>query len=242
MRTLEALAHEVLKQSESLRQLNSEKHLRDSVQNLAGDITELAAVLQPLVKFAEDAEKEGLVERRPTSQTAKKAQTTARTLATLSKTDPIAVLEHPDLAQLRIDAAAAARELRNEEIEAWRTYCAKHIPVPQRGLLELLEAREDGPTSETVHLARLDSLLQQMRVMDPTQSAGSAALLVSKIQERHELWASFDLDHVPASVRVFLDLCAESGAPLSALTEEVLAWLTEEGLQDRYVVVPGEDS
>ncbi|WP_157622931.1 hypothetical protein [Terrabacter sp. Root181] len=242
MTSLVDVATAVIKQSDALRQLNSEKHLRDRVLEVSSTIATLATELASAASFAEQCAEGGITERPLVSPTAKTAVHQVEALAAAAVTDPLSVIGHHDLPTIRADATRATNELRAGGREAWREYCDRHVPVPQTGLIELVERRAGGPTASTEQLKHLDANLAVLRAMDPTDRPGSVSALLKTLKERGELWASFDLDHVPPAVRDFLDLCAADGAPLSQLSSEVTHWLDEEGLLDRYVVVPGDDA
>lgn len=235
------LSQQVIDQATGVKRLNAEKHLRDRMVEVADALSGTTSELEHPIAFLEDCHSVGMAPKLPVVEEARGLLPLVGRLRGKAEEAPLDVLEDSDLAVVRNGVARVVQAVRAQGLTIWRDFCQANIPVPQQGLIELLEAREGGPTSALVRLESLDRHLAQLRQVDPTQSTGAPKLITESIAERNALWASFNLDQIPAEVRRFLSACATGGASLLSLSQDVRHWLEQQNLLDNYVVVPRTD-
>ena len=155
----------------------------------------------------------------------------ASQLRILLAEDPTAIHDPPfDLRHEFIDRLNAIAQVGQETANsAWREHVLKHANLEAEGTLKVLatlpqlKAGVDRIRRNRDELVRLSEAL-------PDNLKASLELVDVLVGKLWKSWEELDADDIPEEVISFIRLSAEEGAPLSALKENVVEWLTDRGL------------
>lgn len=120
--------------------------------------------------------------------------------------------------------------------DRWKAFVREQVPTGE-GLRNLLGAFQAATDAQRT-IREIGELLGQVnRIADQPPSADAATRLRSHAENLPRLLVSLVGDDV--SVRRFVELVAKGGAPISAITPGVAAWLREKNHDGTFKVVPG---
>jgi hypothetical protein len=238
MTTLLELADSLTKEASEVKEHASLQQLRTRADTVASELEEARASIEQPLRFLQECRRHGITQELPQSARISEARALVDEIRVLSDGPVLRVVDGDEMPRLRRALAAVERDIEQQASSLWISYCAKNIPLPQPELIQALETKFGGPTTETNELRNLDNALAYYRSKVPLDRSGAAEDLVRRLNRRAVLWNSLGLENIPASVRAFIRACSAEGAPLSMLTSEVLDWLHEQGLLDSYRIFP----
>lgn len=138
--------------------------------------------------------------------------------------------------QTATERVVAQSEARAQN--AWRDYLTRTSPDINTELLDVLDA--DPQAAATVQQIR--DLSRKLRVFAdlPLPTAEQIVQYDAAVADLRSAWSTLDLSGLDDEIVAFLRAAnGELGAALTTLTPGVMAWLSERGLIDYYVIRPG---
>jgi hypothetical protein len=241
MTTLLELANSLTQEASKMKERASLQQLQTRVDKVASELDEARTSIEQPLRFLRECRSHGITQEFPQSSRIPEATALVDAIRAHGHEPILRVVDGDEAPRLRRALVAIARDIEQEARNSWVSYCAKNIPLPQPEVIQVVETKFQGPTSETVELQNLDQALTYYRNNVPLDRSGAADDLVRKLNRRAELWNSLGLENIPPSVRKFVRACSAGGAPLSMLTPEVLDWLHEQNIAGSYRIVPHED-
>jgi hypothetical protein len=133
----------------------------------------------------------------------------------------------------------AAAELESDARSFWQRYTAQVTPETSADILTALEADNDARLAVR-RIRSLAETLSRLRERDiPTED--DIATYARTASEIREAWETLDVVSLDPEVVAFLrGANGDRGAPLSALTPTVMAWLMDRGATTHYAIRPAE--
>jgi hypothetical protein len=130
-------------------------------------------------------------------------------------------------------------ELETQASGLWLRFMAQHSTQTSREVLEAL-ANDPGTRSAVLRIERLANQLGAIRERTVPSEDDIVAFLRAS-GELRDVWSTLNVDGIDPEVVAFLRSANSSrGAPIAALTANVLAWLEQRGVSGQYVVRPAD--
>jgi hypothetical protein len=239
--TLLDLADSLTQEASEVNERASLEQLQTRVNAVASELDDARASIEQPLRFLDECRSHGITQELPESTRIPVAWALVDAIRGQGNEPILRVVDGDEAPRLRRALEAIARDIDQQARNSWTAYCTKNIPLPQPEIIQVLETKFKGPTSQTIELRSLDRTLAYYRSNVPLDRSGAAEDLIRKLNQRAELWNSLGLENIPPSVRKFIRACSAGGAPLSMLTAEVLDWLHEQNIAGSYRIIPHED-
>jgi hypothetical protein len=119
--------------------------------------------------------------------------------------------------------------------KAWSSYVASHGAT---GSSEVLDALAKLPQFQisVARIRRSRQGIEELSKRTPTDPLKDIRNLEELVAEHRAAWSELKADGIPNTVIVFLRACADNGALLSELTDEVRKWLETRDLLNAFRV------
>ncbi len=163
--------------------------------------------------------------------------TKAETLRAAIQADPAAINDPPfDLKYMFIDRIAGIASTADKAMtDAWKAYVAKRVDFGTNEVLSALAAvPQFGPAVIKIRHCRKE--IDDLGKRRPTDPKAAVARIDALVFEHETAWATLLADEIPPTVIAFFRATADEGAPLTAYSEEVRAWLESRNLLDAFQI------
>jgi hypothetical protein len=155
----------------------------------------------------------------------------ARKLREIIQADPTVLADPPFNLKFEFtDRLLGIGTSAKESIDrAWNKYIATHGPI---GSSEVLDALAKLPQFQ-LSVARIrlcHQNIEELAKRTPGDPEKAIESLTQFEAEYREAWSELNADGIPRTVILFLRGCADSGVPLSELSDEVRGWLAARAL------------
>jgi hypothetical protein len=119
----------------------------------------------------------------------------------------------------------AIRKAANDAIDAaWIKYVHAHDAIGSKDVLDALAKLPQFQMS-VARILRCRRSIEELVHQTPTDPQRTIDRLRALKEEHRAAWSELDADGIPSVVILFLRACADRGAPLSELSDEVHKWL-----------------
>jgi len=149
-----------------------------------------------------------------------------RTLRTAIEQDPNAIGDPPfDLKYEFADRLYGLCEAAGQAmLQAWQAYVRDAAQSSSDEILNALSALPQfRQTIGRIRQCRME--IQSMFASVPEDVAAGAKRIGELVEAQRTAWAELSASDIPPAVIAFLKACGGDGAPLSALSDDVRAWL-----------------
>ena len=161
----------------------------------------------------------------------------AKTLRTALQENPAAINDPPFNLKYefvdRISRIAAAAD--QAMTDTWKAYVAKRADLGSNDLLSALaEVPQLRPAVTKIQRCRKD--IAELGNSLPTNPKAAVARMDALVSEHNTVWATLSAENIPQTVISFIRTAADEGAPLTAYTDEVRAWLESRNLLNSFCI------